>query len=229
MRRTGISIAGASVAALLACTPAPAPPPAPGAGDASPQTGTVTPPSAAARTLDFEAIVTVATEVGGKKEQPVWLVSGDGQRRIVAYRPEPWFAAFDGHRVHVTASPWTPKGQALSGEHVRIETLELAASDPQPERARYTSLGPEQTLRGRFVEHTGAPGTKSEGERSTRFVAQDGTAYQLANVPEGVTTEVNTSIRVRTTTVSRFAAHEDGPTIWVLAVLPTARVADVPT
>ncbi|MBX7078655.1 MAG: hypothetical protein K1X88_05660 [Nannocystaceae bacterium] len=189
----------------------------------------MTPPSAAARTLDFEATVTVATEVGGKKEQPVWLVSGDGQRRIVAYRPEPWFAAFDGHRVHVTASPWTPKGQALSGEHVRIETLELAASDPQPERARYTSLGPEQTLRGRFVEHTGAPGTKSEGERSTRFVAQDGTAYQLANVPEGVTTEVNTSIRVRTTTVSRFAAHEDGPTIWVLAVLPTARVADVPT
>lgn len=204
---------------LAACTPAPQAVPAVTDKPASPSKAVdpATPPRDAGTDetlLAFEAVVRIDVEPGSKRLQAVWLERPDGERWIVAYRAEPWLVPFDGARVNVEGSRYSPGGQAVNAPHFRLDTLTVADEAD----ATFASLGAEQTMSGRFVDDVGAPGTKLEGEHWPEFASADGKSYQLANRPEALVFETAVRITAREMQYSKFTAHRGGPMIWVLAI-----------
>jgi hypothetical protein len=65
---------------------------------------------------------------GGKRLQGSWLVTDDGQRYVISYRPVPKYFAFLDKRVVVHGRPYWPgrDTQQLGATHVAIDSIELA-------------------------------------------------------------------------------------------------------
>ncbi|MCY1009770.1 hypothetical protein OV079_30250 [Nannocystis pusilla] len=167
---------------------------------------------------EFTATVRVDAEPGDKKFQGVWLERDDGVRWVVAYRPEPWLAAFEGQRVQVTGAVYQPEGQAILAPHFRVETLRLAPGATTD--APFVAVLAERRLAGTFQERVGGPGTKLEGERYLVFEADDGTAYLLANAPAGGDSGRAATVKARVIEMSPYVARRGGPYLWVLDVEP---------
>ncbi len=166
----------------------------------------------------FEATVEIDAQPGGKKEQCVRLVRDDGERWIVAYRPEPWLQPFARKRVRVTGERYTPQGQAIMAPHYRLRTIELLESQRMRSDALLARAGEEQTLTGVFSEKVGEPGTKLAGEPYTVFTTADGRTYLLANTPDSPRPGQSQTIRAREVEYSPYVARRSGPTLWVLAI-----------
>lgn len=206
---------------LVACTPPSAPPAASGNPPAAVEKREPPPPVEHSNAADdddevitFPAIVRVDAEPGSKKLQAVWLERGDGERWIVAYRPEPWLVAFADKPVEVSGGRYIPGGQAVKATHFRIDTLRIT---DDKELGLFESVGPERTMTGIFAERTGTVGAKDEGERYPVFDNGEA-AYELANRPDPLPLGSTVKVRVRETKYSKFAAHRDGPLVWVLEV-----------
>ena len=82
---------------------------------------------------------------GGKKFQGVWLVTSDGQKKLLAYNTQSVWAQFDGKSVLVTGADYVPDGQAYSATHYRIDSLKVDAAQDE---ALYVSVGPKKSLKG---------------------------------------------------------------------------------
>lgn len=171
----------AAFAALVCASAACADPPPP----ASPRSP---PPGASARAQTdaprevsrFAATVRVVDEPaprGGKPFRGVLLEREGGERLVAAYGEIALWRAFDGRRVEVEAEPFTPEGQALLEQHVRVRRFRHAERRDARGPVDYVEVGPEETLRGVFQEERGEPGSKSAGERFVRFVAEDGRSF----------------------------------------------------
>jgi len=176
------------------------------------------PLAAAPAAGSFEALVEIDAAPGYKAFQGVWLVRDDGERWVVAYRPEPWLREFEKQRVRVTGERYTPEGQAIMVPHFRVHTLKRVegnGQDPAP-GADILEVGPEQRLEGVFEDRVGAPGTKLEGEPYRVFAASGGKEFLLANTPEDVKIGQKTTIRARAVELSPYVARRGGPYLWVL-------------
>lgn len=130
----------------------------------------------------FEAVVRVDAKPGGKKFQGVWLERKDGERWVVAYRPEAWLRRFEGRTVRVTGATYQPFGQAINATHFKIATL--AVAERQGGVGPWFGVGPELTLQGKFVQATGGPGTKAEGSTWWTFVTGAGKTFEVEGSAE---------------------------------------------
>lgn len=128
----------------------------------------------------FEAVVRVDAKPGGKKFQGVWLERADGERWVVAYRPEAWLRVFEDQKVRVIGETYEPPGQRISATHFRITTLRTVERGRGP----LLAVGPEQTFTGNFKRVAGGAGTKSEGSSWWTFVAADGATHEIEGTPE---------------------------------------------
>lgn len=165
----------------------------------------------------FNAVVRIDAQPGGKKFQGVWLERDDGERWVAAYRPEPWLKEFEGRRVRVTGWVYQPQGQAISATHFRIETLRLAGPEAAAD-AQVVAVLAERRLSGTFQNRVGEPGTKLTGESYGVFAADDGVVYLLANDPEDGRPGRAASVRARVVELSPYVAHRGGTYLWVLKV-----------
>ncbi|MFT3775729.1 MAG: hypothetical protein QM820_61060 [Minicystis sp.] len=166
----------------------------------------------------FEAVVRVDAQPQDKKFQGVWLERGDGEKWVVAYRPEGWLRGFEGKRVSVAGERYEPQGQAIMATHFRVHTIRVL-DERAVDAPFFVEVGPERKMAGRFVERVGEKGTKLEGEKYTVFEADDGVAYGLANAVEA-TAGVRVRVRARPVVVSPFVARRGGPSLWILDVAP---------
>jgi hypothetical protein len=165
----------------------------------------------------FEAVVRIDEKPGGKKFQGVWLERPDGERWVVAYRPEEWLRSFEGRTVRVTGETYQPKGQAISATHYRVRTLQVA--DKKGGHGPLFGMGPEQTLRGKFKQKKVPRGAKNEGDLYWTFVAADGADYMLEHIPEGVVDGAAVEIVARAVEPDwSYMARRGGDYLWVLAV-----------
>lgn len=166
----------------------------------------------------IEAVIRVDEKPGGKKFQGVWLELANGERWVVAYRPEEWLRGFEGRTVRVTGATYQPFGQAINATHYRIATLEV--SGRQRGMGPWFGVGPELTLTGKFARTTGAPGTKAEGSTWWTFVTSDGAEFEVEGsavekLEEGVTVQV-VGREVEPDMSYRARRGEDA--LWVLKV-----------
>lgn len=172
----------------------------------------VSPPSAArAKAPGFVATVRIDPKPGGKKFQGVWLQRDDGKRLLIDYRARGLWRPFEGKRVRVTGTSYTPKGQAIAAAHFRVATMQMV---DDKSTATLIWLGPEQKLEGKLSIRTGDPKSKMGGQSYPVFTTSGGTTYQLAN-------SINTKpgpviVTAREAKRSRFVTHMPGPLIWVL-------------
>jgi len=68
----------------------------------------------------------------GKRFQGAWLTQDGGESLLLAYRPMPEHFAFVDKRVIVEGRPYSPGGQQIGAEHVRVESLRLADGETAP-------------------------------------------------------------------------------------------------
>jgi len=166
----------------------------------------------------FEATVEIDAKPGGKKFQGVWLVTKDGQRQVISYRPHGWWRAFEGRRVEATGEPYAPRGQAIAAQHFRVDKLRIVT--PTPEDS-LVSVSGELELHGAFKTHTWPAGTKLEGETMTVFAADDGTRYWLHHLPSPAPPlDSRVTVRAHQVEPSPFAARAGGRYLWVAAATP---------
>lgn len=164
----------------------------------------------------FEAVVRFDEKPSGKKFQGVWLERKDGERYVVAYRPQAWLRGFEGRSVKVTGSTYEPQGQRISATHFRIDTLKVERRGEGP----ILEVGPERTLIGNFKSVSGSPGTKAEGSTWWVFVTAEGAEYEVEGAPEKATLKAGAAkivARVVEPDMS-FVARRGGPCVWVLEI-----------
>ncbi len=166
----------------------------------------------------IEAVIRVDEKPGGKKFQGVWLELANGERWVVAYRPEEWLRGFEGRTVRVTGVTYQPFGQAINATHYRIATLEV--SGRQGGMGPWFAVGPELTLTGTFARTTGAPGTKAEGSTWWMFVTSDGAEFEVEGsavekLEEGVAVQV---VGRKVEPDMSYRARRGGDALWVLKV-----------
>lgn len=162
-----------------------------------------------------EATVRIDAEPGGKRFQGVWLELAGGLRWVIDYRATEIWRSFENERVTVTGHHWQPMGQAIQAMHFKVATMQFA--DPPSRAVPYRSLGPEQVLRGAFVEHVWPAGTRREGEVETEFHTDDGDSYELAGgqpARPGAVAIVARELEPDPT----YAATTNGPKLFVLGV-----------
>ncbi len=170
--------------------------------------------------MRFSASVAIDARPRGKRFQGVWLrpEGGEVSRYLVAYRASPWWRPFEGQRVDVVGSPWTPdpRTQHIMAEHFRVHSLTVADPNAQP-TPRWVKMGPKKRYIGTFQRRSGDPGSKSAGDRWTVFVAEGGLSFALAS-PEPGADGLGTrqAISARLLTPSPFAAGRAGPAMWVI-------------
>lgn len=213
------SFARVVLGGLLAVSCAP-----PGASEPPPvpRTHVAPAPANAARHHTFTATAHVGHDdraPGRKGFRGVMLVKDDGESWVVGYEPDPLWSAFDNARVVVEGEEWTPPGQALAARHIRVGAFRHAERRHNGVPVDYTEVGPEQVLRGRFVDAVGEPGTKSEGERFLLFVTEDGRSHATLHggePPRGrvVTVRARRYDMVQLVSVAAVA----GPHLWIVSV-----------
>ncbi len=161
----------------------------------------------------FHARVEVEGKPGAKKMQGVWLVTPDGERKVVSYRASPWWRAFEGRSVEAVGESHHPHGNASFTANFRVHQLRIekpTAEDP------LVWIKGEQQLWGTFERQSGAPGSKSEGETLTMFAAEDGTrfvVYELPDPPPAMGARVLAT--VHEVEPSPFVARVGGRYVWV--------------
>lgn len=137
--------------------------------------------------------------------------------------------------VTAAACTSTPPRDASDGEATPTPPAPRTAAEPAPVAASplpdpsIERAGAEIELAGRFAIEVGEPGTKSGGERSVEFVADDGRSFIVHNLGEAEIGAPGRAVKIRAREVelSRFAAHRGGPRVWVVEIVegePTARV-----
>ena len=87
---------------------------------------------------------------GGKDFQGVWLVTADGEKKLVSYHKRSVWAQFDRKAVTVTGASYIPQGQSVMADHFRIESLTLQKTD---DTARYVRVGPKKKMHGTIQLH----------------------------------------------------------------------------
>jgi hypothetical protein len=153
----------------------------------------------------------------GKKFQGVWLEVGD-TRWVIDYRPTAYWRSFENEEVLVTGSHYQPFGQAINARHFRVATMRFAHAPSHAVPLR--SIGPEQLLRGSFVEHVWPAGTRRAGDVERTFQTDDGGTYGLAaGSAEGDAGPVAISAREVEPDPS-YAADTGGPKLFVIRVHP---------
>ncbi len=168
----------------------------------------------------FEATLSVDTKPGGKRFQGVWLKRADGSKLLIEYRALGCWTAFEGKLVKVTGKHYSPPGQSVRADHFRVETLQMV--DPAKAGA-FVSVGPIQTIDGRFGLVEGGAGSKMEGSTWLVF-SGGGTSYQIAN-PARIKSAAGGPAEAVARAVARspfFVAHMPGPLLWLLDVTPKA-------
>lgn len=160
------------------------------------------------------ATVRIDDAPAGKKFQGVWLEFAGGERWVVDYRPTPLWKPFEDREVTFTGERYTPRGQAINATHFRVVRMRLVGSASVP----YRAVGPEQWIRGTFVEHVWPAGTRREGESELEFRAEVGTTYGIAG---GETDRGPVTVRARSVEIDpAYAATTGGPKLYVLSVHP---------
>ncbi|MBL9103247.1 MAG: hypothetical protein JNL82_20040 [Myxococcales bacterium] len=185
------------------------------------KTESVTPPADARgeppkeAPVEFEAVVRSDARPSGKKFQGVWLERADGERWVVAYRPQAWLRSFEGRAVRVTGETWEPEGQRVTATHFRVATLKVERRGEGP----ILAVGPEETLTGALRQATAPAGSKAEG--STWWVFATGEAeYEVEGAPDGVELAAGPATLVvrKVEPDMSYAARRGGPSLWIVAV-----------
>lgn len=186
--------------------------------------GHVQPVEPAKKVERFEALLTIDEQPGYKKLQGVWLERDDGERWIAAYRKDPWFEVFDGHRVTVTGERYEPEGQAIQAPHFKVHTLEVVGGHEATPTPEVLSLGPEMDLTGALEIRTVPDGAKLAGDQYPVFVTEDGATYYvphaMKNQPMGQSIHIVAREYERN---PRWAAMRGGRYLWVVRVRPMAQ------
>ena len=178
------------------------------------KTPAVVPEDPSAEQLD--ATVRIDAAPSAKRFQGVWLELADGARWVIDYRATEIWTGFGDQAVTVTGHRWHPMGQAIQATHFKVATMRFTRA---PSRAvPYRSIGPEQLLRGAFVEHVWPAGTRRAGEVEARFQTDDGDSFDLAGGPSEPG-PVAITARVVVTDPT-YAAATGGPTLFVIRVHP---------
>jgi hypothetical protein len=187
----------------------------------------VTEPTADEDGPERHATVRIDDAPGGKRFQGVWLEFPGGTRWVVDYRPTPLWKPFEDEAVVVTGRTYQPRGQAINATHFRVARMRLAgtvtggrpgSAIPGARAVPYRAFGPEQFLRGTFVEHVWPAGTRREGEAETEFRTDLGVSYGIAG---GDVDAGPAAIRARVVEIDpAYAATTGGPKLYVLSVHP---------
>jgi hypothetical protein len=203
---------------LFGCSPAATP--APSEPTVTVPSGTdepvaPTPPVARRTDTDEEMLATLRIDEkpGGKKFQGVWLERDDGEKWVIAYRPEGVWRPFEGKRVRVRGETYVPRGQAINATHFRVEWLAVARDDDKTQELVVVNV--ERAYSGSFEEFAWPAGSKLSGEKTTVF-SSEGKQYFLANRPETITLGKAVEVRAREVVPSPYVARPGGPFLWIL-------------
>ena len=160
-----------------------------------------------------DATVVIDPEPGGKKLQAVWLERADGERWVVAYRPDPCWRAVEGHTMRAVGVIYEPVGQAIGATHFRVERF--YSPDPTFEMD-VVELGAEQTVTGTLAEREAPAGSKMAGTRWPVLEGDDGTTWMVSR-PEtfGAAPGQRIEATGRAFRLSPFVAHMSGPRLCV--------------
>lgn len=221
-RREGLRTLVLAPVFTLACTSAAPPREAPPAKlSDSPEAQAIEPAVASKDTSALETLrgkVEIDEKPGGKKFQGVWLIDDEDVRHVISYRADPWWQAFDGLEVEASGHAYTPRGQAITAAHFRVE--ELRVVEPGPDDP-LVSISGELELTGTFAGYTWPEGTKLGGETVTVFRTDGGSQYWLSRVPEPAPAlDVPMRITTREVEPSPFVARPGGPHLWVIEAKP---------
>ena len=182
------------------------------------------PRTTTAPVTERRAILRIDEQPGGKKFQGVWLELDGGTMWVIDYRPrQPW-RHFENREVLVTGGCYQPFGQAINATHFRVDRLRYAV----PERGRqpYLEIGPEQILRGEFVDQTAPAGSKLAGSTSAMFRAEDGSAWGIV-VDQRFAPGTRATVRGRVLVADlTYAARTGDSDLWVVDVMGADWVED---
>ncbi|MBA2538388.1 MAG: hypothetical protein H0V17_02030 [Deltaproteobacteria bacterium] len=174
-------------------------------------------PSPAAPDPEYLATVRIDAAPTGKKFQGVWLELGAQKRWVIDYRPTEIWRSFENEAVIVTGHCYEPRGQAFNQPHFKVATMRFARA---PSRAvPYRSLGPEQLLRGAFVEHVWPAGTRRAGDVERQFRADD-ISYGLAGGAERTSSDPVAITARLLEPDPTYSATTGAPVVFVIAVHP---------
>lgn len=129
IKRSGALLASLSLAACINGQSAQEPAPAPKAIPAQPETPTGAssapkPPKAAMHTITGR--LEMSRVASGKRLQATTLITSSGHTYLLSYRPMPEHYALLEREVIVSGSHYTPQGQAVYGDHYKVESIALA-------------------------------------------------------------------------------------------------------
>lgn len=173
---------------------------------------------------EVRATVRIDAAPGGKKFQGVWLelpgeeVVPRSGRWVIDYRATEIWRSFENEEVVVTGSHYQPFGQAINAPHYKVATMRFAHAPRRSVPLR--SIGPEQLLRGEFVDQAYPPGARRAGEPQRTFVTDDGATYGLAS---GSAEPEPGPVAITARAVEpdpAYAADTGGPKLFVIRVHP---------
>lgn len=142
----------------------------------------------------------------------------DGERWVVRYGVDAFWRSFADARVVVEGERYEPEGQALVNVHFRVGRFRGAEKGRDGRPVDYAEISEERTLRGRFQDAAGAPGTKSEGERFLTFVEDGGRAWRVHGAPASAPRGEPVTVRARVVDVIQLVsvAGVTGPQLWIV-------------
>lgn len=167
----------------------------------------------------FTAVVRVVEDGGaGKTFRGVMLEREDGARWVVRYGVDALWKAFADERVVVEGERHAPEGQALTAVHFRVGRFRHAERARGGHPVDYFEVSEPRTLRGRYEDAVGDPGTKSEGVRYVRFVEESGAVWRIDNAPKDAPRGQLVTIRARVLDMVQLVsvAAVGGPRLFVV-------------
>ena len=169
-------------------------------------------------TDERRATVRIDAQPGGKKLQGVWLDFGADKRWVIDYRPRELWKPFADREVIVTGHCYRPFGQAIMATHFRVDRMRFVT--PESGRGPILEIGPEQLLRGKFVEQRFPAGSKLADSPMVTFVDDAGTSYWIAGAADDLP-PVGTAARITAREVTpdmSYVAQPGGRKLWILDV-----------
>ena len=179
-----------------------------------------------ATTDERRATVRIDAQPGGKNFQGVWLELGADKRWVIDYRPRALWKPFADRDVIVTGRCYRPFGQAIMATHFRVDRMRFVT--PERGRGPLLEIGPEQLLRGTFVEHRFPAGSKLADSPRVTFVVDAGTSYWIAGAADDLPA-IGTAARIKAREVTpdmSYVAQPGGPNLWILDVRDPDSVED---
>jgi len=181
---------------------------APSASSLEPQVESVgRTPSNTSLQAQYEGVLRIDPKPG--RPQAVWLERTSEAPLNLAYQPsECWTMLRDTH-VRVTGQIFDPAPEEhhlVGVTHLRVSSLKVM--DPN---APFTTLGPEKSITGKIVMHTGAPKSKMEGEQWFALHTSNGAVYQVSKALAQHAQGNEITLRARVLERSRFSAGLNEP------------------